>query len=59
MDWFEQCCRFIGHLPASGMDVLVVVRYSQEKGSGEIVVHCDSPVALNCILVSIKNAVNA
>ena len=36
-----------------------MVKYSQEEGSGEIAVHCDNVVALNCILVCIKNAINA
>ncbi len=56
--WKNNCCRFVGTLPASGKDVLVRIRCDENSGAGELAICCDSAMALNSLLAFLKKAIN-
>ena len=55
--WKNNCCRFVGALPASGKDVLVRIRCDKNSGAGELAICCDSAIALNSLLAFLKKAI--
>jgi len=57
-EWEKNYCRFSGCLPESGKDVLVRIQCDDKSGSGEIVIFCDSAMALNSLLAYFKKAIH-
>jgi len=53
----ENQCKLIGCLPASGTQVLILVKCNPKTGVGEIIVCCDNTMALNTIMELLKGSV--
>jgi AP-3 complex subunit beta len=55
--WTDNHCKFAGKLPASGNQVLLDIQCNPSSGAGEINIFCDSAMALNPLLASIKSTI--
>jgi len=58
MVWnIENQYKLMGRLPASGTQVLILVKCNPKTGVGEIIVCCDNTMALNTIMELLKGSV--
>jgi hypothetical protein len=55
--WTDNHCKFAGKLPASGNQVLLDIQCNPSSGAGEINIFCDSAMALDPLLASIKSTI--